>query len=178
MQKDKRYSIVLRGNVQDVGFRSRIISAAKIYNIKGYPPINDIDGSVKMICEGPEELVEKFLKDIEIREELPSGIRVEVLEKKELPLSFPIPLRPALLEIEELSNISRKLDTGVKSLKNMEGTLADVKGTLTKVDGTLTKIEGTLAKNTGILEKNTEILDDMNKTLPQRIAQAIKETLH
>lgn len=163
MQKNKRYSIVLRGRVQDVGFRSRIISTAKLYNLRGYPPINDIDGSVKMICEGPEELVEKFFKDIEIREELPSGIRVEELEKKEIPLDFPIPLRPALLEIEELSNISKKLDIGNEQLKKIEVNTGGI-------NEQLQNIEGTLAKN-------TEILSDMNTTLPRRIAEAIKEVL-
>lgn len=156
MQANKRYSIVLRGRVQDTGFRSRIISTAKIYNLRGYPPTNDIDGSVKMICEGPEEIVNSFLKDIDIREELPSGIRVEVLEKKELPLDFPIPLRPALLEVEELSEISRKLDIGIKSLKN---------------------IEGTLTKNTEIQDDMNKALGNMNETLPERIAEALKGVL-
>ncbi len=153
MAKDKRYSIVLRGRVQDVGFRSRIISAAKIYSLRGYPPVNDIDGSVKMICEGPKEQVERFLKDIDIRAELPSGIRVEELEKREIPTDFPLPVVLAPAEAEELSNISGKLDVGIESLKGIEGTLRENTDTLKDMNGTL---------------------KDMNETLPKRIADSMK----
>lgn len=73
MNRMKRYSIVLKGRVQDVGFRSRIIGTAQIYGIRGYPPTNDLDGSVKMICEGPEKQIDKFLRDIDIREKPPQG---------------------------------------------------------------------------------------------------------
>ncbi|MFH1774740.1 MAG: acylphosphatase [Methanobacteriota archaeon] len=138
----KRYSIVLKGRVQDVSFRSRIISTAKIYNLSGYPPINDLDGSVKMICEGPEELLQKFLKDIEIREELPSGIRVEEVEKKEIPIDFPLPSRFAAVEVEELSNISRKMDICNERLKGIESSLGEIKGDIGGIRGDIGEIKG------------------------------------
>ena len=109
-----------------------------------------------MICEGPEEQLDKFLRDIDIREETPTGIRVEVMEKKEIPIDFPLPLRFAPTEVEELRDISRKLDKGVESLK---------------------KIEGSVSLNTELTAKNTEILQDINNSLPQRIAQALKDEL-
>lgn len=146
MLKEKRYSIVLRGRVQDVGFRSRIISTARIYGLRGYPPINDIDGSVKMICEGSEKQLDRFLKDIDIRKETPVGIRVEVLEKKELPLDFPLPLVFAPVEVEEIRELSRKMDVGNERLKSIEenttvlgdmdaklDTLGDIKKLLEKI---------------------------------------------
>lgn len=168
--KVKRYSIVLKGRVQDVGFRSRIISTAKIYNLRGYPPINDIDGSVKMICEGPEELVQKFIKDIEIREELPTGIRVEELEKKEIQIDFPLPSRFAAVEVEELSNISRKMDIGNESLKRIDGSLGDIKGTLDKNNSLLDK-------NTALLGSMDATLKNMNDSLPDGMARALKNVL-
>lgn len=61
-----------------------------------------------------------------IREELPSGIRVE-----------------------ELSNISRKLDIGNESLKEIKGTL----------------------------NKDTALLGSMDASLPERIAQALENAL-
>ncbi len=159
MPKEKQYSIVLKGRVQDVGFRSRIISTARIYGIRGYPPINDIDGSVKLLCGGPEELINKFLRDIDIREELPSGIRVEAMEKKELPVDFPLPLRFAPVEVEELSNISRKLDTGIESLKNIEENTS----TLSSMDKKLDAL--------GALDEVNSKLD----VLPAKIASALKD---
>ncbi len=177
----KRYSIVLKGRVQDVSFRSRIISTAKIYNLSGYPPINDLDGSVKMICEGPEELVQKFLKDIEIREELPSGIRVEELEKKEIPIDFPLPSRFAAVEVEELSNISRKMDIGNESLKRIEGNTVEMKGSLARIEDNTAGVKeslGRIENNTAGIQKSLGdikgTLDNMNDSLPQRIAQALK----
>ncbi len=47
MAKDKQHSLVLRGRVRDVGFRSRIISAAKVYSLR-LSTINDINGSVNL----------------------------------------------------------------------------------------------------------------------------------
>jgi len=182
--KTKRYSIVLRGRVQDVGFRSRIISSAKIYSLRGYPPVNDIDGSVKMICEGPEEVVQKFLKDIEIKEEVPSGILVEKLETKEIPIDFPLPSRFAAVEVEELSNISRKMDVGNESLKRIEGNTVEIKGSLSRVEGNTVEMKGSLERiedNTAGVKESLgdikETLDKMNDSLPERIAHALKNVL-
>jgi acylphosphatase len=182
---------VLKGRVQDVSLRSRIISTARIYNLSGYPPINDIDGSVKMICEGPEEFIQKFLKDIEIREELPSGIRVEELEKKEIPIDFPLPSRFAAMEVEELSNISRKLDIGNESLKEIKGTLNKNTELLGSVDSRLGGMDeklGSMDNRLGSVDSRLGGMDEklgsidtrlgnMDASLPERIAQALKNIL-
>lgn len=163
--------------VQDVGFRSRIIGTARIYGIRGYPPVNDLDGSVKMICEGPEEQLGKFLRDIDVKEETPTGIRVEVMEKKELPVDFPLPVRFAPTATEELRSISRKLDEGVGSLKNIEASVARNTELLSRNTELLSINTDSLKGIEESLAKNTDILREMNESLPERIAQALKNVL-
>jgi len=129
----KRYYVVIQGRVLDVGYRKRIESAAELFGIKGFP-WNDVDGSVKIVCEGREDFLNRFLGDIEIKEELPSGIFVESLEKKEVSIEFPLPPRFARLEIEGLAEISRKLDTGNERLKNIEANAEVMIETLKSID--------------------------------------------
>lgn len=144
----KRYYVVIRGRVQDVGYRKRIESTAELFNLKGFP-WNDVDGSVKIVCEGRADFLKRFLEDIEIKEKLPSGIFVESLEKKEVSIEFPLPPRFARLETEGLAEISRKLDTGNKRLKDIEA-------------------------NTGVMIKALKSIDSKLDVLPKRIADAMK----
>ncbi|MCS4540978.1 MAG: acylphosphatase [Euryarchaeota archaeon] len=146
--KVKRYYVVVRGRVQDVGYRKRIEGTAELFSLKGFP-WNDVDGSVKIICEGQEDFLNRFLEDIEIKEKLPSGIFVESLEKKEISIEFPLPPKFARLETEELAEISRKLDIGNERLKGIE-------------------------VNTGTMRETLKSIDSKLDTLPERIANAIK----
>ncbi|RLG28561.1 hypothetical protein DRO03_09545 [Methanosarcinales archaeon] len=45
------YNVTVTGDVQDIGFRKFIESAANSYHVRGYV-FNDPDGSVKMLCGG------------------------------------------------------------------------------------------------------------------------------
>lgn len=144
----KRYFVVIRGRVQDVGYRKRIESTAELLDLKGFP-WNDVDGSVKIVCEGREDLLNRFLDDIEIKEKLPSGILVESLETEELSIEFPIPPRFARLETEGLAEISRKLDIGNERLND-------------------------IGANTRATTDAVKSIDSKLDTLPERIADAMK----
>jgi acylphosphatase len=146
--KVKRYYVIVKGKVQDVGYRKRIEGTAELFNLKGFP-WNDVDGSVKMICEGREDFLNRFLEDIEIKEKLPSGIFVKSLEKKEISTEFPLPPKFVRLETEELGEISRKLDIGNERLGGIEA-------------------------NTGTMQETLGSIDSKLDTLPERIAKAIK----
>ncbi|MDI6654662.1 MAG: acylphosphatase [Candidatus Hydrothermarchaeota archaeon] len=151
----KRYYVVIHGKVQDVGYRKRIESTAELFNLKGFP-WNDVDGSVKLVCEGQEDFLNRFLEDIEIKEKLPSGIFVESMEKKEISIEFPLPPRFARLETEELADISRKLDTGNEQLKDIRANT------------------GNIGANTGAMREALKSIDSKLDTLPERIAAAVK----
>ncbi len=151
----KRYYVVIRGQVQDAGYRKRVEGTAELFNLKGFP-WNDVDGSVKIICEGHEDFLNRFLEDIQIKEELPSGIFVESLEKKEISIEFPLPPSFARLEVEELGEISRKLDIGNERLKGIEANTERVEA------------------NTGVIIDSLGSIDSKLDSLPERIAKAIK----
>lgn len=104
----KRYNVSITGRVQDVRFRSLIEGVANIHGLRGYV-FNDLDGSVKVVCEGGKTAVEKFLQEIDVKE-APTGISVTRIEKSEVPLDSFLPPRFARLETDVLADIGRKLD--------------------------------------------------------------------
>ncbi len=167
--KIRRYYVVVRGSVQDAGYRKRIEGTAELLNLKGFP-WNDVDGSVKIVCEGREDYLNRFLEDIEIKEKMPSGIFVESLEKKEISTEFPLPPRFARLETEELGEISRKLDIGNERLGKIDANTERTVETLGTITGTLGTIEETQKTMVGTLKSIDSKLD----ILPERIAKAIK----
>ncbi len=106
----KRYNIVVRGKVQDVGFRDYLIALANITKLRGYI-FNDIDGTVKMILEGAKDTVNTFLNEIKSRKYV-SGVEIDSLQQKELSMDFDIPVRFVKLSTDELYDIDRKLGIG------------------------------------------------------------------
>ncbi len=109
--KVKRYYVIVRGRVQDTGYRKRIEGTAELFSLKGFP-----------------------WNDIEIKEKLPSGIFVESLEKKEISIEFPLPSRFARLETEELAEISGKLDIGNERLKGIEANTQRMEANIQRVE--------------------------------------------
>jgi len=180
MQTDvKRYYVIVRGRVQDVGYRKRVEGTAELFNLKGFP-WNDVDGSVKMICEGQDDYMTRFLEDIDIKEKLPSGIFVESLEKKEISIEFPLPSRFVRLETDELGEISRKMDVGNERLKGIETNTQRIETSTQQIDASTQRIEA----NTGAMMETLKSIDSTMETLkridskldslPERIAKAIK----
>jgi len=79
----KTYNILLCGRVHGVGFRYFTVSLADKYDVKGYVK-NTPDSKVEIICQGDEEELGSFLKDVKkgpafsvitdiIIEEVPGG---------------------------------------------------------------------------------------------------------
>ena len=58
----KRYSIILRGRVQHIGYRGIIEGTARKLDLKGYI-FNDIDNSVKIgQCASLDRIINYFVK--------------------------------------------------------------------------------------------------------------------
>jgi len=122
----RRYNIVVKGRVQDVGFRDYVIALANIAKIRGYI-FNDIDGSVRMVMEGAKEIVNNFLSEIKLRDI--AGVEIESLQQKEIAGDFDIPLRFVKLSTDEMYDIDRKLGIGneyLKEIKHDTSTLHDI----------------------------------------------------
>ncbi|MEE8403521.1 MAG: acylphosphatase [Candidatus Hydrothermarchaeaceae archaeon] len=155
-----RYNLTLRGRVQDTGFRSLIEYNARTLGIRGYV-FNDIDGSVKVVCEGAEGPLSKFIDSVDIKDT--GGVFVEGIQKEEAPLEFPIPPRFARLETDALEDLGRKLDSGITSLNSMDKKL----GKLDTIDKKLGKLD-TIDKKLGKLDtidKKLGKLDTIDKKL-------------
>ncbi len=58
---------IVHGKVQGVGFRASTRALAMDMGVKGYVE-NLSDGTVKVVAEAEEDVIEKFLKRIEARE--------------------------------------------------------------------------------------------------------------
>ena len=71
------------GNVQDVGYRTRIVDIASALGLKGMIE-NQKDGRVKIIAEGEDEKLKWFESAIDIKDAL---IHVSSIEKKYSPAS-------------------------------------------------------------------------------------------
>jgi acylphosphatase len=148
--KVRRYNLTLRGRVQDIGFRSLIEYNARALGIRGYV-FNDVDGSVKVVCEGAEEPLSKFIDSVDVKDA--GGVFVEAIQKEEAPLEFPIPPRFARLETDAIEDLGRKLDVGITSLKSMDEKLDKLDG----LEGMNKKLEG--------MDKKLDSLDTIDKKL-------------
>ena len=61
-----RVTLYISGDVQRANYRSKVISVAEKYNIKGNVQ-NLSNGNVKVIAEGQEKDIERFIHDINIK---------------------------------------------------------------------------------------------------------------
>ena len=114
------YNVTVTGDVRDIGFRSFIESTANSCHVRGYV-FNDPDGSVKMLCSGSAKSLNEFLYTIQTR--VPSGVGIEQFVKDEIVTDIDLNLPPKFLKLgtDEISDIGRKLDKGVKLLEALPG---------------------------------------------------------
>ncbi len=123
----RRYNVVVKGKVQDIGFRDYVIALANIAKIRGYI-FNDIDGSVRMVLEGAKEIINNFLNDIKYKDI--AGVEIASLQQREITGDFDLPVRFVRLSTDEMYDIDRKLGIGneyLKDIKQDTSTLHDIK---------------------------------------------------
>jgi len=72
----ERLTAIIHGKIQGVGYRSRVVTIAKAFGLKGCIQ-NLPDGSVKVIAEGDRSDLERFLNAINVRNAL---IKVEKVD--------------------------------------------------------------------------------------------------
>ena len=110
------YNVTVTGDVQDIGFRKFIESAANSYHVRGYV-FNDPDGSVKMLCGGSVESVNELFHAIQTRAPPGTNIGQFVMDEIITDIDLNIPSEFLKLGTDEISDIGRKLDKGVKLLE-------------------------------------------------------------
>ena len=144
----KRYNILLRGKVQHIGYRGIIEGTARKLDIRGYV-FNDIDGSVKIACEGLQKSIDAFINGL--KEFARSDI--ESIEKKEIHEELYLPPVFSRVATDEYYEFSRKFDIvldyldGIKTdTGEMNSILGEAKGSLNSMDTKLSGIDNTLGK--------------------------------
>jgi acylphosphatase len=76
----KRYSVTIRGKVQHIGYRGIIEGTGRKLDLKGYV-FNDLDNSVKIVCEGLQKYYE-FSRKFDIGLDYLDGIKTDTGEIK------------------------------------------------------------------------------------------------
>ncbi len=156
----KRYNILLRGKVQHIGYRGIIEGTARKLDVKGYV-FNDIDGSVKIACEGLQKSVDAFINSI--KEFAKSDI--ESIEKKEIHDELYLPSIFSRVATDDYYEFGKKFDIGLDYLDGIKTDTGEMKGTLGEMKGTLGEMKGTLGEMKGTLGEMKESLTNINTTL-------------
>jgi acylphosphatase len=128
----KRYNILLRGKVQHIGYRGIIEGTARKLDIRGYV-FNDVDGSVKIACEGIQKSIDTFINNIKgfAKSDIESLEKTEVHEELYLPSVF------SRVATDDYYEFSKKFDIGIDLLDGIKTDTGEMKGTLNKINETL-----------------------------------------
>ena len=128
----KRYNILLRGNVQHIGYRGIIEGTARKLDIKGYV-FNDVDGSVKIACEGLQKSIDVFINGLSefARSDIDSIEKKEVHEELYLPSVF------SRVATDDYYEFSKKFDIGIDILDGIKIDTGEMKESLTNINTTL-----------------------------------------
>ena len=142
----KRVTLYISGNVQQVNYRSKVINIAEKYNIKGNVQ-NLSNGNVKVIAEGQEKDIERFIHDINIKNTL---INVADIKKE---YSTPTGEYESFYKLVSEGETDERLDTAADLLKELiTVTRNGFSGLEKKQDVMIEKQDGTISniENLGI----------------------------
>jgi acylphosphatase/uncharacterized protein YukE len=164
----KRVRIIVRGKIQKVGYRTKVKNIAEELDVKGEVS-NLPDGAIKIIAEGEKDVLDKFIKELKIKNEL---INVQGITSR---------FENATGEFKEFTKVVReekketheRLDSAVEYLKELIVTvksgdmiIADKIDTSTKVlggkqDKMLEKQDETIAAIKGLDKKQDVMIDTL-----------------
>ena len=165
----KRASLRISGNVQKAGFRTFIKNVADSLNVTGFAE-NDKDGSVKVVCEGEGEAIERLVNAI--KQNSPSLVRIEAVkaayeEYKSEFSSFErrgadLPREGESEMVALMRSFDKKGEVMIGILGSMDETLKGVKGDTSEM---LEKQDMMLEKQDMVLEKQDMMLEKQDETI-------------
>ena len=128
------YELIIYGKVQNVGFRDRIESIGRGLGISGVV-YNHKDGTVRILANfDDEEIKELFKKSIKALSKKDKLIEIERIEEKELNTYIEFPEGIIRISADDLIELNKKLDEGVKYIKLIFGELEEHGKLLMKID--------------------------------------------
>ena len=171
----KRASLKIRGDVQMAGFRTYIKTVADSLNVTGFAE-NDKDGSVKVVCEGEGEAIERLINSV--KQNSPSFVRIEEVKavyedyKGEFS-SFErrgvdVPGEGESEMVALMRSFDKKGEVMIGILSSMNETLKGVKGDTNK---TLEKQDMMLEKQDMMLEKQDETIDAIDRSKKEIVTE-------
>lgn len=197
----KRLIACVSGQVQKVGYRKRVMQAAKAFGLKGIVE-NLEDGRVRIIVEGEDEKLKWFESAIDIKNTL---IQVSTIEKAyfaaggefirfgkvvyedetdarldkgvEAICSMIIAINGVTKAIEKMdSNLSRKIDKIGEKIDIMSGKIDPVGGKIDTMSGKIDSIDGKMGL---MLQKQDDLIvevKDMNASLNEKMDRVLDKT--
>lgn len=165
----KRYNILLRGKVQHIGYRGIIEGTARKLDIRGYV-FNDVDGSVKIACEGIQKSIETFINNI--KEFAKSDI--ESIEKKEVHEELYLPSVFSRVATDDYYEFSKKFDVGIDLLDGIKTDTGEMKRTLNSIDNTLGGFVTEQKEHNQWMKDHLIKMDEHNKHL-EKILEKLAE---
>ena len=128
------YELIIYGRVQHVGFRDRIENLGRGLGISGVV-YNYKDGTVRILANfDDEEIKELFKKSIKALSKKDKLIEIERIEEKELNTYIEFPEGINRISADDLIELNKKLDEGVKYIKLIFGELEEHGKLLMKID--------------------------------------------
>ena len=127
-----------------MGFRDRIEDIGRGLGIDGVV-YNYNDGIVRILANFDDrELKEFFKKSIRFLEKKDSMIKIEEIEEKELNTYIEFPSGINRISADDLLELNKKLDEGIKYIKMIFGVLEEHRELLQEIKKTLHNMNNTL----------------------------------
>ena len=135
------YELKIYGKIQHVGFRDRIEDIGRGLGIDGVI-YNYKDGTVRILANfDDEETKELFKINIKFLEKKDKLINIEKIEEKELKSYIEFPNGINRISADDLLELNKKLDEGVKYIKMVFGILEELKKGQDEIKEILKRIE-------------------------------------
>jgi acylphosphatase len=171
----KRAGIKIRGDVQMAGFRTFIKDIADSLNVTGFAE-NDKDGSVKVVCEGESEAIERLINSV--KRNSPSFVRIEEVnavyeDHKGEFRSFErrgvdVPGEGESEMVALMRSFDKKGEVMIGILSSMDETMKGVKRDTNK---TLEKQDMMLEKQDMMLEKQDMTIDAIDRSKEEIVTE-------
>ena len=138
------YELKICGQVQHVGFRDRIEDIGRGLGIDGVV-YNYKDGTVRILANfDDEEIKEAFKNNIKLLGKKDKLIKIEEIEERELNSYIEFPSGINRISADDLMELNKKLDEGVKYIKMIFGVLEEHRELLQEIKKTLHNMNNTL----------------------------------
>ncbi|HUV82327.1 MAG TPA: acylphosphatase [archaeon] len=172
----KRVTLYVTGNVQRAGYRTKVISIAKQFGIKGNVR-NLADGRVKIIAEGEQTDLNRFIQAVNIKNTLINVIGIEQ------EYSLPAGDYERFYKLVDEGETDERLDTAADLLKDLIGVtkngfdrlennqkimIVNQDQMLDKQDQMLGKQDQMLGKQDQMLGKQDQMLDKQDQMLDKQ----------